>query len=63
MALLVVRGDALLAAREGDQPVKGPAVEQMEAECGGYPAGDGALAGAAGAVDGDNGIKGLGVRG
>ena len=55
VALLVVCGDALLAARQGDQPVKGPAVEQVEAERGGHPAGDGALAGAAGAVDGDDG--------
>ena len=51
----VVRADALPGPRQGYQPIQRPAVQQVQAQRGGDPAGDGAFAGAARAVDGDDG--------
>jgi hypothetical protein len=54
MAFLVVCANPLLAASQGDQAIQRAAVEQVEAQDGGDPAGNGAFAGATGAVDGDD---------
>ena len=58
MARGVVRGHPLPGARQRDQPVQRPAVEQVPAERDRDPAGDRALAGAAGTVDGDDWSQG-----
>ena len=54
MPLGIVRRDAPPGSGERNQAIERPAVEQVQPQGVGHPAGDGALAGAAGTVDGDD---------